>query len=100
GVDAALCGLPERGDASAHRARGHARRGLPDAPLGTVAGTAGMTPALAGGLGLALASALALDAGFLIQQHAVAHTYELSLRRPHAAARALFWGPRRPPGVF
>ena len=99
-VDAALCGLPERGDTSAHRARGHARRGLPDAPLGTAAGTAGMTPALAGGLGLALASALALDAGFLIQQHAVAHTYELSLRRPLASARSLFESRRWLAGFF
>jgi hypothetical protein len=48
-----------------------------------------MTSALAGGLGLALASALALDAGFLIQQGAVAHTSELSLRRPLASVRAL-----------
>jgi drug/metabolite transporter (DMT)-like permease len=48
-----------------------------------------MTPGLAGGLGLALASALALDVGFLIQQSAVAHTSELSPRRPLASARAL-----------
>ena len=48
-----------------------------------------MTPALAGGLGLALASALALDAGFLIQQGAVAHAAELSLRRPLTSAHAL-----------
>lgn len=48
-----------------------------------------MTVALAGGLGLALASALVLDAGFLIQQGAVAHLRELSLRRPLASARAL-----------
>ena len=41
-----------------------------------------MTSPLAGGLGLALASALALDAGFLIQQGAVARTPELSLHRP------------------
>ena len=59
-----------------------------------------MTPALAGGLGLALASALALDAGFLIQQHAVAHTYELSLRRPLASARALFESRRWLAGFF
>ncbi|HMG97925.1 MAG TPA: hypothetical protein VK546_03330, partial [Gaiellales bacterium] len=65
-----------------------------------MAGTAGMTPALAGGLGLALASALALDAGFLIQQHAVAHTYELSLRRPLASARALFESRRWLAGFF
>lgn len=49
-----------------------------------------MTSALAGGLGLALASALALDAGFLIQQGAVARTRELSLRRPLASLGALF----------
>ena len=49
-----------------------------------------MTSALAGGLGLALASALALDAGFLIQQGAVACTCELSLRRPVASLGALF----------
>ena len=48
-----------------------------------------MTLALAGGLGLALASALVLDAGFLIQQGAVAHARELTLRRPLASARAL-----------
>jgi drug/metabolite transporter (DMT)-like permease len=48
-----------------------------------------MTPALAAGLGLALASALALDAGFLIQQGAVARTCELSPRRPLASLRAL-----------
>lgn len=48
-----------------------------------------MTPALACGLGLALASALALDAGFLIQQSAVARTSELSLRRLRASAAAL-----------
>jgi hypothetical protein len=59
-----------------------------------------MTPALAGGLGLALASALALDAGFLIQQHAVAHTYELSLRRPLASARSLFESRRWLAGFF
>jgi hypothetical protein len=49
-----------------------------------------MSSALAGGLGLALASALALDAGFLIQQGAVARTRELSLSRPLASLRALF----------
>ena len=59
-----------------------------------------MTTALAGGLGLALASALALDAGFLIQQHAVAHAYELSLRRPLASARALFESRRWLAGFF
>ena len=59
-----------------------------------------MTPALAGGLGLALASALALDAGFLIQQHAVAHAYELSLRRPLASARSLFESRRWLAGFF
>ena len=59
-----------------------------------------MTPALAGGLGLALASALALDAGFLIQQHAVAHTNELSLRRPLASGRALFESRRWLAGFF
>jgi drug/metabolite transporter (DMT)-like permease len=48
-----------------------------------------MTSALAGGLGLALASALALDAGFLVQQHAAARARELSLRRPLASARGL-----------
>ena len=54
---------------------------MPSAPW-----RARMTSALAGGLGLALASALALDAGFLIQQGAVARTRELSLRRPLASA--------------
>jgi drug/metabolite transporter (DMT)-like permease len=48
-----------------------------------------MTPALATGLGLALASALALDAAFLIQQHAVSRASELSLWRPLASARVL-----------
>ena len=49
-----------------------------------------MTSALAAGLGLALASALALDVGFLIQQGAAARARELSLRRPLASAQALF----------
>jgi hypothetical protein len=49
-----------------------------------------VTSALAAGLGLALASALALDVGFLIQQGAAARARELSLRRPLASAQALF----------
>jgi uncharacterized membrane protein len=49
-----------------------------------------MSSALVSGLGLALASALALDAGFLTQQGAVARARELSLRRPLASGRALF----------
>lgn len=49
-----------------------------------------MTSTLAAGLGLALASALALDVGFLIQQGAAARARELSLRRPLASAQALF----------
>jgi drug/metabolite transporter (DMT)-like permease len=40
-------------------------------------------------LSLALASVVALDAGFLLQQHAAAGAPALSLRRPLAAARAL-----------
>lgn len=48
-----------------------------------------MSAALAGGLGLALASAFALDAGFLLQQGAAVEAPALSLRRPLAAARAL-----------
>ncbi len=48
-----------------------------------------MTTAIAGGLGLALASALALDVGFLLQQSAVAGAPRLSLRRPLASAHAL-----------
>ncbi len=46
-----------------------------------------MTLALA--LILALASVVALDVGFLLQQHAVAGAPSLTLRRPLAAARAL-----------
>ena len=53
-----------------------------------------MTAAVAAGLALALASALALDVGFLIQQRAVAGAPELSLRRPGRWARALL-GSRR-----
>jgi hypothetical protein len=49
-----------------------------------------VTSALAAGLGLALASALALDVGFFIQQGAAARARELSLRRPLASAQALF----------
>jgi uncharacterized membrane protein len=41
------------------------------------------------GLGLALASALALDAGFLLQQHGASAAAVLTLRRPLASARAL-----------
>jgi drug/metabolite transporter (DMT)-like permease len=48
-----------------------------------------MSSVLAGGLGLALASALALDVGFLVQQGAAASVPELSLGRPLASARAL-----------
>jgi hypothetical protein len=48
-----------------------------------------VTPALAAGLGLGLASALALASGFLLQQGAVSRIVQLSLRRPLAAARAL-----------
>jgi uncharacterized membrane protein len=59
-----------------------------------------VTPALSLGLGLALASALALDAGFLIQQGAVAQTSELSLGRPLAAARALLESRRWIAGFF
>ena len=46
-----------------------------------------MTLALA--LVLALSSVVALDMGFLLQQHAVSGAPSLSLRRPLAAARAL-----------
>ncbi|MEO9173883.1 MAG: hypothetical protein ABI317_00110 [Gaiellales bacterium] len=46
-----------------------------------------MTLALA--LCLALASVVALDVGFLLQQHAVSGAPSLTLRRPLAAARAL-----------
>ena len=38
---------------------------------------------------LALASVLALDVGFLLQQQAVAGAPRLALRRPREAARAL-----------
>jgi drug/metabolite transporter (DMT)-like permease len=48
-----------------------------------------MSAALATGLGLALASALALNIGFLLQQGAAASADDLSLRRPLASARAL-----------
>jgi len=48
-----------------------------------------MSAAIAGGLALALASALALDIGFLMQQSAAALAPRLSLRRPLASARAL-----------
>jgi hypothetical protein len=53
-----------------------------------------MTPAVAAGLALALASALAVDVGFLIQQGAVAGASPLSLRRPASWVRALL-GSRR-----
>jgi drug/metabolite transporter (DMT)-like permease len=49
---------------------------------------------MAGGLALALASALALDVGFLIQQRAAASAPALSLRRPGSWARSLL-GSRR-----
>jgi uncharacterized membrane protein len=49
------------------------------------------SPAL--GLGLALGSTLALDVGFLLQQHAASALPELSLRRPLASARSLFAAP-------
>jgi hypothetical protein len=48
-----------------------------------------MSGPIAVGLGLALASALALDAGFLLQQSAAALAPRLSARRPLASARAL-----------
>jgi hypothetical protein len=48
-----------------------------------------MSAAIAGGLALALASALALDIGFLMQQSAAAIAPRLSLRRPVASAHAL-----------
>jgi uncharacterized membrane protein len=48
-----------------------------------------MSTALACGLTLALASALALDAGFLLQQAAASALPELSLRHPLASARSL-----------
>ena len=48
-----------------------------------------MNPAIAGGLGLALASAFALDVGFLLQQAAAARAPRLALGRPLASARAL-----------
>jgi drug/metabolite transporter (DMT)-like permease len=55
---------------------------------------------LAAGLGLALASALALDIGFLIQQRAVASAPALSLHTPGASARSLIAGWRWPAGFF
>ena len=48
-----------------------------------------MSPALVIGLGLALASAIALDLGFLMQQRAAGSAPPLALRRPLASARAL-----------
>jgi hypothetical protein len=48
-----------------------------------------MTPGLETGLALALASAAALNAGFLLQHGAAARAPELSLGRPLAAGRAL-----------
>jgi hypothetical protein len=48
-----------------------------------------MSGAIAAGLGLALASALALDIGFLMQQGAAALAPRLTLRRPLASAQAL-----------
>lgn len=48
-----------------------------------------MTSGLETGLALALLSAVALDAGFLLQHGAAARAPELSLRRPLAAGRAL-----------
>jgi MYXO-CTERM domain-containing protein len=59
-----------------------------------------MSPGLAAGLGLALASALALDIGFLMQQSAVASAQALSLRRPLASARSLAAGWRWPAGFL
>ena len=44
------------------------------------------------GLGIALASAIALDIGFLLQQRAAGCAPALSLRRPSASARALLTG--------
>src|SRR4029077_15554333 len=87
-LGAPLCGVSERGHPATHRAGGDACGGLRDASLRPLAAV--VTSALAGGLGLALASALALDVGFLIQQGAVARGRELSLRRPLASAHALF----------
>jgi hypothetical protein len=48
-----------------------------------------VTPSLLAGLGLALASAIALNAGFLLQQRGASRAPGLSLRRPLASARAL-----------
>ena len=48
-----------------------------------------MSSALAEGLGLALASACALDVGFLLQQQAAARAPALSLTQPLASASAL-----------
>ncbi len=48
-----------------------------------------MNSPLAIGLGLALASAIALNLGFLLQQRAAGSAPPLSLRRPLASARAL-----------
>jgi hypothetical protein len=48
-----------------------------------------MDATLAAGLGLALASALALDLGFLLQQHAASRLPALHLSRPLASARSL-----------
>lgn len=48
-----------------------------------------MSSSLATGLGLALASALALNIGFLMQQGAAARARRLTLRQPLASARAL-----------
>jgi hypothetical protein len=53
-----------------------------------------MSPSLAAGLGLALASAAALNWGFFVQ-HSVASTLPpLTLRRPLASLRLLFASPR------
>ena len=54
-----------------------------------------MSATIAGGLALALASALALDIGFLMQQSAAALAPRLSLRRPVASYTAQYTSRRR-----
>jgi hypothetical protein len=53
-----------------------------------------MTPAIAGGLALALAATVALDAGFVLQQLAAAKLRPLSLKEPRLSVLALV-GARR-----
>src|SRR5436305_13770179 len=93
-MESTLRRVSQRRHAAADRTRGDARRGVRDASRRSLEGEARMPPAVAAGLALALASALALDVGFLIQQGAVAGASPLSLRRPVTWVRALL-GSRR-----